>query len=207
MFDNRLTLLREEMNLSKKEMAERLNLPYTTYCNYENDEREPNSETLINIAKTCDVSVDYLLGITKIRRKENEIVCELLGLSETSVENIKKYANMHHKAKQKDSYSDIEALDYLLSSEYFEAFLLNLSAYYEIIKYDRHIRIQDQKELNKVNAELNEKVIPFLDKLHLVAAGKYDIARLRLEESIQYLRHVFNKELIKQIKESERSNP
>ncbi|MBP1543179.1 MAG: helix-turn-helix transcriptional regulator [Oscillospiraceae bacterium] len=205
MFDNRLTLLREEMNLSKKEMAEKLNLPYTTYCNYENDEREPNSETLINIAQACDVSVDYLLGLTPIRHKENEILCELLGLSEISVENLKKYASMYHKAKQKDSYSYMEALDYLLSSEHFENFLLSLSAYYEIIKYDRFVGIDDDKERNKINMELNEKVIPFLDKIHLVAAGKYDIARLRLEESIQCFRYIFNKELLNQIEEDEKS--
>ncbi len=194
MFDNRLTILREEMKLTKKEMAEKLNLPYTTYSNYENDEREPNSETLILIAQTCGVSVDYLLGLTNIRKKENEAICETLGLSEISIEHIKKIAGLHHNAKQKNNYCDIEALDYLLSSEHYESVLLGLSLCYEIIKYDRYVQIDDLKERQELNKQLND-FLPTLDKMHMFPAGKYDMARLHLEETLALIRHMFTKEL------------
>ena len=36
-------------------------MPYTTYVNYEKGTREPNSETLIALAKFFDTSIDYLL--------------------------------------------------------------------------------------------------------------------------------------------------
>jgi len=45
-----------------KEAARRLEIPYTTYVNYEKGYREPNSETLIDIADFFSVSVDFLIG-------------------------------------------------------------------------------------------------------------------------------------------------
>lgn len=45
-----------------KEAAEVLDMPYTTYVNYEKGTREPNSEVLIKIANFYDVSIDYLIG-------------------------------------------------------------------------------------------------------------------------------------------------
>lgn len=65
MFENRLKELRESLKFNKKEMARELNLPYTTYVNYETNQREPNSEILILISNYFNVTIDYLLGISK----------------------------------------------------------------------------------------------------------------------------------------------
>ena len=59
---NRMKDLRERMGISMKEAARRLAIPYTTYVNYEKCVREPNSETLIQIANFYNTSIDYLLG-------------------------------------------------------------------------------------------------------------------------------------------------
>lgn len=64
---NRMQLLREEKGLNMKEAAALLRLPYTTYRNYEQGLREPNSEVLVQIANFYDVSVDYLIGRSQIR--------------------------------------------------------------------------------------------------------------------------------------------
>ena len=45
-----------------RQVAQLLNIPYTTYVNYEKGVREPNFEMLIAIANMYSVSVDYLLG-------------------------------------------------------------------------------------------------------------------------------------------------
>lgn len=58
----RITELREKKGISMKETARLLNLPYTTYVNYEKGLREPTSEILIQIADFFHVSIDYLLG-------------------------------------------------------------------------------------------------------------------------------------------------
>lgn len=58
---NRLSQLRQEKGLNMREAARQLGMPYTTYVNYEKGTREPNSETLISLAKFYGTSIDYLL--------------------------------------------------------------------------------------------------------------------------------------------------
>lgn len=64
----RLRQLREEKGLDRAEVAKDLNMPYTTYTNYETDQREPRHGTLCRFAEYFDVSVDYLLARTNIRK-------------------------------------------------------------------------------------------------------------------------------------------
>ena len=64
-FDDRLKRLRENKGYSMRQMAIALNLPYTTYVNYEQNKREPNSELLILMSKYFGVSIDYLMGRTE----------------------------------------------------------------------------------------------------------------------------------------------
>jgi len=58
---NKLKELREKAGLNKKEVAEKLDMPYTTYNNYETDAREPGSNTLKMLAALYGVTVDYIL--------------------------------------------------------------------------------------------------------------------------------------------------
>lgn len=64
MFTERLTRLRQNIGMNKKQLAQKLCLPYTTYNNYEMGLREPNSETLVKLATYFNVTTDYLLGKT-----------------------------------------------------------------------------------------------------------------------------------------------
>lgn len=74
-FSQRLTSLRESQNLSKAETARRLDIPVSTYSNYEYGNREPDFETLNRIAKHYHVTVDYLLGRSE-PSQENKHVTE-----------------------------------------------------------------------------------------------------------------------------------
>lgn len=65
MFDDRLKNLRQDKKLNMKQTAAALKMPYTTYVSYEKDEREPNSEILVQLANFFDCSVDYLIGRSK----------------------------------------------------------------------------------------------------------------------------------------------
>lgn len=76
---NRMKELRQERGITMKGAAQQLDLPYTTYVNYEKGTREPNSETLIQIANFYNTSIDYLLGKsdTRIDDRVLDIVNEL----------------------------------------------------------------------------------------------------------------------------------
>ena len=64
----RLKELREERKWSMRDAARFLNKPYTTYVNHEKEYREPDSEDLKAYAKAYDVSIDYLVGRTDIKK-------------------------------------------------------------------------------------------------------------------------------------------
>lgn len=62
-FGDRLISLRKRDGLTRQDLADRLQIPYTTLRNYETDQREPGHGFLIQIARLFDVSVDSLIGI------------------------------------------------------------------------------------------------------------------------------------------------
>ena len=73
MIAERLTLLRRELKMSKRDLVSNLPLNYSTYANYESGFREPNSEVLQILAQYFGVSLDFLLGVTENRKKAEDI--------------------------------------------------------------------------------------------------------------------------------------
>lgn len=62
MFSQRLKELRKAKGVTQSEVAELLKVPIRTYGSWERAEREPDLQTLCQIADAFHVSVDYLLG-------------------------------------------------------------------------------------------------------------------------------------------------
>lgn len=67
MLSNTLRKLRKEKKISQNELGKILNLSQRTISSYENSERFPDEITLNNIADYFNVSMDYLLGRSKLR--------------------------------------------------------------------------------------------------------------------------------------------
>ena len=63
MMYQRIRDLREDRDLTQKQMAEMLNLSQSTYSRYESGVLDIPSSVLISLAKFHKVSVDYLLGL------------------------------------------------------------------------------------------------------------------------------------------------
>lgn len=59
-FSERLIKYRKMRNKTKAEMARKLNIPYTTYQNYENG-REPKIETIQSMAEVLEIPTNFLL--------------------------------------------------------------------------------------------------------------------------------------------------
>ena len=67
-FGKRLKNLRIEKNLTQQQLAEKLNVSKANISKYESDIIEPNINLINQISKLFDVSSDYLLGITIIKK-------------------------------------------------------------------------------------------------------------------------------------------
>lgn len=63
-FCDKLKEQRKGLNLTQKQVAEKLGISVTCYSGYEQGYREPDFKTLIKICKAFGVSADYLLGLT-----------------------------------------------------------------------------------------------------------------------------------------------
>ncbi|WP_069876287.1 helix-turn-helix domain-containing protein [Fusibacter sp. 3D3] len=74
MIENRLKQLRKENSLTQKELADKLNISKGSIAMYETGKRSPDNDILSSIADFFDVSTDYLLGRSNIRRYSEEIL-------------------------------------------------------------------------------------------------------------------------------------
>ena len=59
----KLKELREENNVSQKEIADFLNIKQNTYSQYETGKRQLPIDVLIKLAKFYKTTTDYILGI------------------------------------------------------------------------------------------------------------------------------------------------
>ena len=64
----RLKDLREDRDLTQREVAEHLHIKQNTYSQYENGQRQIPIDALIALARYYKTSTDYILGLTN--RKE-----------------------------------------------------------------------------------------------------------------------------------------
>lgn len=61
-FGQRLRAARNERGLEQQQLAEKAGLPASSISHFEKGARKPSFDNLRNLAKTLDVTTDYLLG-------------------------------------------------------------------------------------------------------------------------------------------------
>ena len=64
----RIKDLREDNDITQKELAAYLHIKQNTYSQYENGQRQLPIEVLIALAKYYKTSTDYILGLTEERK-------------------------------------------------------------------------------------------------------------------------------------------
>lgn len=91
-FGKRLKELRISNKISQQELADEIGISKSALCYYENENRAPDIVTLEKLCNYFNVNADYLLGRcnVKTRKSNTKIVCKMTGLSETSVDILKK---------------------------------------------------------------------------------------------------------------------
>ncbi len=85
-----LKLIRQKHNLTQKEVAKKLNVGIATYQNYESGKYEPNLQTLKNMSKLFNVSIDYLCDNKGLhyRTPEQEKACNIICMLEDTYLNL-----------------------------------------------------------------------------------------------------------------------
>lgn len=89
-FGETLKNLRVEKGMSQTDLANLINTNRSTLANYENGNRNPDSEILYNLSKALDVSSDYLLGISNTQSCDISVqaVRKCTELSEQAVKSL-----------------------------------------------------------------------------------------------------------------------
>ena len=102
----RIRELREDKDLTQKQVADKLYMHLTQYRRYESGERAIPLETAISIAKMYNASHDYLAESTDIKKSD----C-IFKLTENENHLISKFRNLNEINQGRL----LERLDYLIS--------------------------------------------------------------------------------------------
>jgi transcriptional regulator with XRE-family HTH domain len=68
----RIVFLREERNMSQKELAQKLNITAATLSRYENNIYEPKVVFLHEMCKVLNTTADFLLGLTDVYQRPSD---------------------------------------------------------------------------------------------------------------------------------------
>ncbi len=65
----RIRDLREDKDITQEKIAKELGIQTTTYRRWETGERECPTHIIIELSKIYNVSTDYILGLTNIKKR------------------------------------------------------------------------------------------------------------------------------------------
>ena len=85
--------LREDRDITRKDLATALNISISTLGMYEQGRREPNIDMLIKMANFFDVSIDFLVG-RSYKNENNEVLVDALHLKNQIDHLPKEYKNL-----------------------------------------------------------------------------------------------------------------
>lgn len=108
-FKDRLTLLRTQKGWTKKDTAKMIGISTGAYANYEYGNREPNQEIIKKIAKTFNVSVDYLINGEK--ELSNAFTSTVFNedLQKQIIDLQKSFSSIISTNQKNDSLNDLRA--------------------------------------------------------------------------------------------------
>lgn len=90
---NRIKDLREDRDLRQIDVANATGIDQRSLSNYETGKTNPDSETVIRLARFFGVSCDYLLGVSEQNLISNQAIVKELSDIRRRLEEIQKYLN------------------------------------------------------------------------------------------------------------------
>lgn len=194
-FSTRLKALREEKGLNQTQLAKELKISRGSISFYENGDRTPDIEIFNSICKYFDVSYDYLLGKSDLKKSNIKIdaIREYTHLSDYNIQLLHEYKNYHLI----NMVNDI--LNGLLKNQSFVEQAQDYLFYKEMIDYSKELFYKSMCE--KYNVSLAEDELGKLDisyriftKLSESVVKIYNNEEEDFKRSIQYI--IDKKELL-----------
>lgn len=167
-------------NMSNTEFAEFLGISRQTVGFYCNGERIPDALGVRAIAEKCNVSADWLLGLSKERSPDIKIqeICKETGLSELAVYILRDEALEKSQSKQNwvdvlnDILTDTSGFSLLYSITWFKSYLMGNEKLYKLLlnKFDKvdFSNLDENSKLDvgkqfmmAIDFEKNEKILRF----------------------------------------------
>ena len=178
-FAYRLSNLRKDHNLSKKQLADQLHVAHSQISRIESGEtKNPNISIVIDAARFFHVSTDYLLGITQITSPKSYDISEL-GLSEEAVTRLI------------TRRIDVDILNRLLEHEHFPKLCIMIRNYFDdtiaegIMARNKVINLVVDQLTDLMTAEPSKRKEIIKDKQFLssqkLGANEADIEKIKIQ--------------------------
>ena len=90
---NRIRALREDKDLRQIDVANATGIDQKTLSNYETGKTNPDSESIIRLAKFFGVSTDYLLGVCDYSYSSNYSISDELDNIQKRLGNVIEFIN------------------------------------------------------------------------------------------------------------------
>lgn len=115
LFSTRLKELRNELKLTQKQFAEKIGFTQATLSAYENNPKSPSLDIIMDIATKCNVSLDWLCGLSDKKSSSNEI------------ETYSEIIEFLLKIKEKDDCFDVELFEKIICRGGFDELIQGIS--------------------------------------------------------------------------------
>lgn len=128
----RLVNIRERLDLSQRQMATKLNVSKSTYARWETGEKIIPLKHLVNFCNICNLSPDYVLGITNTKK---ELKTKLKIDKKIVGENIKEIRQNNNLSQEKLANELTTTHSTISAYEHGKTLILTSFAYQICIKY------------------------------------------------------------------------
>lgn len=192
--NERIKDLRNSKKLKVKELAKELNMPGSTYNDYEQDDKSIPHEVIIKLCKYYGVSADYILGLSNIHKKEN-IDFSSLHLSDSAIE------------KLQDPNFDSRLISEIIESGNVDFLLKDLNIYINGYLQEGIEQFNVFMDFFRYKMEITKKINEGEKSVKIAKDIEIESISLAQEE---YYMHIFAKDMIKvanEIKDKYKNSP
>ena len=166
---------KEDPKMNQQKFADKCGMSWSIFKSYLDSGHDPSGTNILSVAQACNVSTDWLLGLSKTRNRNiaYETACKELHFSEKTIKALSQISKSIYQ----------EAYDYFFSCEFrqLEMLLHYLKKYVDLErshyiiedtmpeKSDKHIEPGSHERLNSDTIMINESD---LEQLYLYNATR-----------------------------------